>query len=287
MTKEIILFLILSVSLSAGRNITSKKTAVSILKKSDFYFSQTVLFGSATVLFLIFTLAVSAKISTITLLFGVIYGALLILSQWMFTVALKSGNVSVCSVVYSLGFILPTLSGTLFLRENFTIRNAIGVLMAVVVILLTSKKDNAEKQTKKTYIPYIIIAMLSSGGLGIMQKVQSASKAADEKGAFLLIAFSVAFASSLIAFLLCKEKGTPQIQVVAPSVLTGICFGGANLFNTILAGKMNSAVFFPLQNISTIMITTIVGIFLFKEKITFRTAIILFLAVVIIILFSR
>lgn len=286
MTGEIILFLILSVTLSAGRNITSKKTAISLQKKSDFYFSQTVLFGSASALLLLFVLASHIKISLITFAFSIIYSALLILSQWMFTKALKNGNVAVCSVLYSLGFILPTLSGALFWGESFTIRNAIGVVLAIIVILFSAKKDNSVKQGKKTYIPYIITAMLSSGGLGIMQKVQSTLGLPDEKGIFLFTAFIIAFLASIAAYLACKEKEKPKIRASVPSALTGLCFGGANLFNTILAGKMSSAVFFPLQNISTIMITTLIGILLFKEKITFKTATILFLATVIIVLFS-
>lgn len=68
--------------------------------------------------------------------------------------------------------------------------------------------------------------------------------------------------------------------------MTGVCFGGANLFNTILAGKMKSAVFFPLQNISTILLTTLLGIVLFKEKITKKTALILSLGILVILLFS-
>ena len=286
MTGEIILFLILSVTLSAGRNITSKKTAVNIQKTSDFYFSQTILFASATFLLLIFVLTAPIKVSPITIGFGMIYGVLLILSQWMFTIALKNGNVSICSVVYSLGFILPTLSGTLFWNERFTLKNLIGVLMAVLVILLSAKKEKSEKKSGKTYIAYIITAMLSSGGLGIMQKVQSTLGLPDEKGIFLFTAFIIAFLASIAVYLACKEKEKPKIKASVPSVLTGICFGGANLFNTILAGKMSSAVFFPLQNISTIMITTLIGVFFFREKITFKTAGILVLAVIIIVLFS-
>ena len=110
--------------------------------------------------------------------------------------------------------------------------------------------------------------MFSSGGLGIMQKVQQSSAAANEKGAFLFVAFCFAFCCSFAAFLLSHEKTGFPVQRTLYPALTGLCFGGANLCNTILAGKMKSAVFFPLQNISTILFTTLLGIFLFKEKLT-------------------
>lgn len=222
-----------------------------------------------------------------TLVFGMIYGVLLVLSQWMFTIALKGGNTSVCSVVYSLGFILPTVSGTLFWNEHLTFHNCVGILVAVVIILLTAKKSTPERyKTNKSFVLYLLVAMVSSGGLGIMQKVQQSSDAADEKGAFLLIAFCFAFCCSLIAYCLCRKKVAITPTKVLYPVFTGLCFGGANLCNTILAGRMKSAVFFPIQNISTILFATLLGIFIFKEKLTPKTTAILILGIAVIVLFS-
>ena len=79
-------------------------------KKADFFLSQTVLFGVAALILLLYVLCAPTEISAVTYGYGMIYGVLLILSQWMFTLALKNGKTSVCSVVYSLGFILPTFS---------------------------------------------------------------------------------------------------------------------------------------------------------------------------------
>ncbi len=285
--KENLLYLFLSVSLSAGRNITSKKTAADTNKKSQFFLSQTILFACAALLLFAFGIKDFSSVSVTTLIYGMIYGVLLVLSQWMFTIALRSGNTSVCSVVYSLGFILPTVSGTLFWNETLTFLNCIGILVAVIIILLTAKKSETEQRKRnRSFIWYILIAMFSSGGLGIMQKVQQSSKTADEKGAFLFIAFSVAFICSMVAFGLCREKASfTKTKVLFPA-FTGLCFGGANLCNTILAGRMKSAVFFPLQNISTILFTTLLGIFLFKEKPTSKTTAILFLGIAVIVLFS-
>ena len=286
MTTENLLYLAVSVSLSAGRNLTSKRTAVSFRSPADFLLSQAFLFGTAALLLLGYVLLQPVTVSAITWVYGLIYGILLILSQWMFTLALKRGNTSVCSVVYSLGFILPTVFGSLFWQESFSLRYGIGVILAVLLILLSGKKESATAQPGKTYFPFILIAMVSSGGLGIMQKVQGTSGAAEEKGMFLLIAFGLAFGVSFFAWLLCWKKDKAPVCLSPAPVLTGLCFGGANLFNTILAGRMNSAVFFPLQNISTILLTCLLGILLFKEKITRRTVSILLLGAAIIMLFS-
>ena len=265
---KVLPYLLLSVFLSAGRNITSKKTAADAKDNSLFFLSQTVLLGCAALLLVIFNLGTAASISTLTVIYGIIYGILLILSQWCFTLALRFGSTSICSVIYSMGFVLPTVSGALFWHENFTLLNLIGLVIVIAVILL------------------IIAAMTASGGLGIMQKVQQTSKYAEQQSAFLIISFIFAAAISLVALLIQRTKRKPKFSCITYPAVTGICFGGANLCNTILADMLSSAVFFPVQNISTILLSTLLGIILFKEKLTAKTVVILLLGITAVIIFS-
>ncbi len=286
MTPLIVFILIMSVSLTVGRNIASKKISAISGKRSQFFFSQMVLFGVSAVLLLALGIKNITAIATETVIFGLIYGMFLISSQWMLTLAMGLGTTSVCSVVYAMGFILPTASGALFWDEDFTFINAIGTALAVVIILLSAKSGDKKEKISKAFIPFIVIAMLSSGGLGIMQKVQQSGSAPQQKEQFLLIGFLVAFLCSLAAFLFSRVKTKPNFPAVAFPALAGLCFGGANLCNTILAGKMKSAVFFPLQNISTVLLSAVLGIILFKEKLTIKTVIILLLGAAVILLFS-
>lgn len=277
--------LVLSVSLSAGRNAISKKTGVGALGRASFFLSQAVLFFAALLMLGFFGIGSVSGVSRVTWIYGLLYGIFLILSQWMLTLALKNGSTSVCSVIYALGFLLPTLSGVLFWHEDFSLFQGLGLVSALCVILLTFQKGEGGS-ARLTFLPYILIAMLASGGLGIMQKLQQAGESAHEKNAFLLIAFAVAFLASLIAFFCCPDKKLPSPSLVIPPAVTGVCFGGANLCNTVLAGRMESAVFFPLQNISTILLSTLLGIVLFRERITPRIALMLAFGVVTVLIFS-
>lgn len=283
---DVIWMLALSVALSAGRNVISKKTAVTSDSRADFFRAQTVLFGAAAVLFLLFSLGKPHDCTAQLLLYGLIYGALLVVSQWMLVMALKSGETSVCTVIYSLGFILPTVSGALFWEERFTWLQGVGTVLAVGVILLNARKNEGGKTVSANFLPCIVTAMLASGGLGIMQKVQQSSPAAADKELFLLIAFIIAALCSLFAWLTCKEKAEGAKKELLYPALTGLCFGGANLCNTILAGKMDSAVFFPVLNISTILASTLLGMLLFREKVTKRMAAVLVLGIAVVLLFS-
>lgn len=282
MTAGNLLLLGLSVLLSAGRNAISKKTATVSRGRREFFLSQTLLFLSAALLVGVGCVR-TLRTSGLTVLFGVIYGVLLILAQWMLTAALRSGNTSLCSVVYSLGFLLPTLSGTLFWQESFTARDGVGLALAVGVILLSAKSEKGSASP----MPHILVAMLASGGLGIMQKVQQTSPTPEEKGAFLFIAFLVATLASLTAFLVCKKEPSEQQKKDRLSpILTGLCFGGANLCNTVLAGAMKSAVVFPTQNIGTVLLSTLFGMALFGERLTKKTAAVLLLCITTVLVFT-
>lgn len=283
---EIILFLSLSVILSAVRNITSKKTAVDTKDNSQFYFSQAVVFLFCLLLTAIVDMKAVFSVSALTVIYGLIYGALLVSSQWAYTLSLKHGNTSVCTVIYSLGFVLPTISGAVFWNEDFTLLNLIGLILALVIILLTAKKDTNQKTDSKAFIFPALLAMFTSGGLGIMQKVQQSSAVSEQTNAFLIISFLFAFVCSIIAFMPCKKKSKINRKIVIYPAITGLSFGAINWLNTILAGRMNSAVFFPVKNIGTILLSTLLGIILFKEKLNLKTVLVIFLSVIAVLIFS-
>lgn len=283
--KDNLLALSISVLLSVGRNIASKKTATDNGSKETFFFSQSMLFLSATLLLGIFNIKTVTIPSRETIVYGVIYGVLLIVSQWAFTLALKSGNTSVCSVVYSFGFLLPTLSGAIFWAEEFVLLDFLGLIIAVAVILL-GLDFKTKSKSGNTFLPFVLAAMLASGGLGIMQKVQQSSSSASEKAEFLIIAFALAFLSSLVGFFTCKKTIKIKLPNVLYPALAGACFGGANLFNTVLAGRMKSSVFFPVQNISTVLLSTVLGIVFFKERLTLKNILIVVLGAITVVIFS-
>ena len=189
----------LSVVLSTGRNLLSKNLSFVRFKTKQFFLCQSILFFFGAFAILLFGKVSFVSIAQETLLYSMIYGALLILAQWFYTAALSKGNTAACSTVYSLGFIFPTLSGAMIWNEAFSFVDLLGVLSAVAAVVLSGLKVNKKDNASKAYyfIP-LVIAMLASGGLGIVQKVQQKSDYADQGPIFLLIAFLLAAGISLL-----------------------------------------------------------------------------------------
>ena len=264
-----VLLLALSIVLSTGRNLLSKQLSSAAFGTRRFFLCQGILFAFGALALLLAGAPLRQPPSLQTLSYAIVYGILLILAQWFYTLALGRGNTALCSTVYSMGFILPTLSGALIWSEPFSMLDFAGVVCAVFAILCSQKTSLRDTGAGKGGLIPLLVAMLASGGLGIMQKLLQKAGVSDEQTAFLIIAFLLA---ALLSFLAvpAAEKGKENqfpVRMLGMAATVGIAFGSCNLLNTVLAGRLPSAVFFPTLNIGVIVLTLICGILFFKEKI--------------------
>ncbi|MBO5262147.1 MAG: EamA family transporter [Clostridia bacterium] len=281
------LLLFLSAALASFRNVLMKSFSGFSFKNREFFGIQALIFAAGTIVLVIVNAFGFSGISLFTVLIALAYGTILLCAQWFYTIALSNGKTAVCVTIYSFGFLIPTLSGAIFWDEKITVFGAFGILIVIPVILISgiSKKSNGAKGSTKSYLIPLLLAMLCSGGLGVVQKVQQKSAYANQTNSFILIAFVFCFAVSLLFFLFMK-KGENQIQrknIFSCSAI-GAFFATCNLLNTYLAGKLDSAIFFPVLNIGGILLSSVLGIIIYKEKLTKKDIAVLLLAITSIVL---
>ena len=278
----ILLLLGISIVLSALRNILSKGITEFKFGTKQFFLVQACIFICGGFVLMLVKTGKFECPAPMTLFYALVYGVLLLSAQYCLTISLKKGNVGICSTVYSLGFIFPTMSGYLFWNETLTALNVIGIVMVIPAIIVSgmpaSKKG--QKQKVNSYILPLVASMLASGGLGIMQKVQQSSPYPEQKDLFVICAFAVAGIISLLISLFVKaEPGIKIRNKLMTALGIGIAFGSCNLLNTILAGKLDSAVFFPVLNIGGILLSIVSGVAFYKEKISANDLIVLLLGI--------
>lgn len=283
------LLLLFAVLLSSGRSIFSKKISYDTGNRSGFYMSQAQLFLAAGCIILVCNPKAVLHGSCTTLFFALIYSVLLITAQWCYTVSLQRGPTSICTMLYSFGFIFPTISGTLIWKEPFGLSSLIGLALTILAIVVSAfAKENTASEDNKGYIFPVLLAMSASGGLGIMQKVQQRSQVAGERDLFLMIAFGFAAIVSLCASFLSKRNNRDGRLRNGPfPILAGMCFGIANLLNTLLAGRIDSAILFPMQNIGVMLICAMLGIVVFRERISKKQLLALGIGTLAILVLSR
>lgn len=290
-----------AVTLTVGRNICSKYLSRNPFGSRAFFLMQGVMFFAGALCLALACIGKPLPPSPAAFRYAAAYALLLVSSQWCYTASLKYGNVSICSTMYSLGFIIPTLAGPFLWNEELTPKRVLGILLIIPAICLSVKKG--EKTHQAGFWAYgapLLAAMFSSGALGVLQKAHQRSAYAEERAVVIVLAFLFALAASFLAALLRGltkggEKGAETVPIKARSperkkqslcaALAGICFGSCNLLNTTLAGKLDSAVLFPVLNIGVIVLSMVAGWLFFRERLQKKdyTVIILGIAAVLLL----
>ena len=196
--------------------------------------------------------------------------------------AVQTGPVSLSSLFTYCGFIIPTLWGSLYYREDFHFLQGVGIALILCAFVLSLQK---EKQTKFNlqWLLYAIGSMLFSGLLGVFQKIFVKEYQHCLLNNFLTVSFFIVVVlvgvCTLIAYLLERNKnqtaglGMPIGRFIAYTLPLGVIIGGLNLLNTYLSGVLPSVVVFPAINGGAIFLTTLLSAIIFKEKPTKRQTI--------------
>ena len=280
------LLLLVSASLASARNVLMKSFAPFLFRRREFFLIQAAVFGVGSAALFVVNLFSFSGLSALTVLLGLTYGVLLMCAQWFYTIALSNGKTGICATIYSFGFLLPTLSGAVFWQEKITFWGFLGILIAVPVMLISgiNKKKGRGRVSNSYFLP-LLIALICSGSLGVVQKIQQGSEYKAQANSFILVAFVFCFTVSLLVSLLLK-RGSTKIRGknLTSASLVGVFFASCNLINTYLAGKLASAVFFPALNIGGILFSLLLGFIIYREKITKKDVLVLLLAAASIIL---
>ncbi len=213
-------------------------------------------------------------------------GAACILGSQVFIMkSVELGSVAISSLFINGNFIIPTIWGAVYYSERVHFLQIIGIALILVSFALGVEKEDGKKFNVK-WLVYTLLAMLSTGMLGISQKIFSKEYAAIYSlDAFLAVSFMMIVGMSFISYLLCvakrkrdkntvvaKSNGTDKVGklVFILTIALGVILGYHNRFCTYLSGELPSALYFPIINGGVIVLVAIVSAILFKEKLNKR-----------------
>lgn len=182
--------------------------------------------------------------------------------------AINEGSLSLTSLATSYSLLIPTLWGLLFYNDTATHWFFIGLALLLISLVLINAKGGEIKITLKWAI-FVLLAFL---GNGICSTVQSGYAKTHAQGTseFMIIALSAVFLVLLAAAFL-TERGSLATSLKKNwylMVLCGVANGAVNLFVILLSPNMNTSLMFPLISAGGIVLTSLVSIFIYKEKLS-------------------
>jgi drug/metabolite transporter (DMT)-like permease len=221
----------------------------------------------------------SINLSLFTLLTSVMFGVAVMGQITASAFAMKIGPWAYTSVMMSLSTIIPALSGVLFWDEDLTVNIVLGMILMVICFVLSVKTDDDDAEKKKSNLKWFLlslIASLSTGAIGILQKAHQSSNYKQELPLFLVISFGVASVFSFIMTYITRPKNNnvePKNKIFSNKALVLFLVAGLgtafnHAINLYLSGAMESAVFFPIMSGGELILVTLSSVIVFKEKLS-------------------
>lgn len=208
-----------------------------------------------------------------SLICGVIYGILLFLLLWCNYCSVEEGPFSITKFVTCPAFIVPTLYAVFFLGEGLTAKQIFGIILILVALgLCANPRYSKEPLTRKWYL-YAFGLFLANGLIGIFYKVTGKILDKSEYDAMLCVAAITAIIQFLGIFLAEKIRfkkisAFPQGKKLILVFAAGLCTCSFIKLNLYVSNLLPAAVIFPVSNCGIVILSTLAGFMLFKEKLS-------------------
>lgn len=270
------LLLATSVAVTVTKNVIAKTDKRCFSGRKNQLFVNIVTGVIALVVFGIFVRDIGIVRDAKFLVLSLFYGIFTMTGQMFYISALETGPVSVCTMIYSCGFIIPTVFAAVYYHEAMSVPCILGIILILVSIVLVTGKIERAKDGR--WILFAVGSMVSSGLIGVLQKLFRAGFS-DGINEYLFVAFAVMLVISAVMYPFAekggrdrgerKEKTSPKIQRrIALSAVFGLGIVLANKFNLFLSGVLPGIVFFPAVNGGVLAFTALASSIILREKLT-------------------
>lgn len=201
----------------------------------------------------------------------------------------QRNGLSVASVASKMSVVIPIIFGLFFYNESLGWQKALGIVLALLAVYLASYKAKTDQRfsIKTLWLP--IILFLGSGTIDTSIKYIETTYLADN--GIPIFSATIFFIAGVIGIGLLSAKAIQKQFTFAPkSIVSGVILGVVNYYSiyTLLkalnAENFESSTIFTVNNVAIVMLTTLIGLLLFKERLLTKNWIGIGIAVLSIIL---
>jgi len=222
---------------------------------------------------------------------AMVLGLLFVSIFSVMAITTQRNGVSVASVSGKMSVVIPVLFGVFLYGESLSFVKILGIGIALVAVYLASVKDGKSPSLPKATLLFPFLLFLGSGAIDTTLKyVETTSVKPEEVALFSgsLFGFAAIFGILLLGVNQLKNNHPFGLK----NIIAGIVLGVPNYYSIVFLIKalqiegVESATLFTVNNVGVVVLSTLVGVLLFKEKFSIKNTIGVVLAIVGIILVS-
>lgn len=219
---------------------------------------------------------------------AVILGFLFISIFNVMALTAQRNGLSVASVASKMSVIIPIIFGIYVYHEGVGFQKILGIILALVSVYLTSVKPRGnDNVTKGLWLP--ILLFVGSGIIDTSIKYVETTYL-PEGGIPIFSATIFTFAFLIGTTLILMKSFKRGFRLPLKTIFGGSLLGIVNYFSIYYLLKalnyegLESSTLFTVNNVAIVMLSTLLGLFMFKERITKMNWIGIVLAIVSIII---
>ena len=262
-----VLFLLLIILALSFQHISCK----SYNQKSDVVFTFSALVPLFAITFFIIPLKGSFEFNFTAFLFSIGFAVMYCMGVLGSLLAIMTGPLSLSSLIAAYSLIIPASYGLIFLKEPVSVFLIVGiVLLLVSLFLINMEKKGEEKKITLKWVFYALLTFVGNGGCSTVQKMQPLYCDGKYKNEFMVMAYAIAVILLFIPVILKERKGfVKNLRTACPyALIYGVSNGAVNFLVILLSTMMAASVMFPLISAGGIVLTVLVSIFIYKEKLS-------------------
>lgn len=205
---------------------------------------------------------------------AIILGGLFIIVFNIMALTAQQNGLSVVAVASKMSVVIPVIFGIYAYQESIGFQKTIGILLALVAVFLTSTKKDSKIDFKRGLLLPIAL-FFGSGIIDTSIKFLETSYVA-KNGIPIFSATIFWFAGCLGIVVLTIQLIRKKTKLTIHSIYGGIILGIINYYSMYLLLKalqyegLESSSIFTVNNVSIVMLTTLVGLIFFKEKLILK-----------------
>jgi drug/metabolite transporter (DMT)-like permease len=222
---------------------------------------------------------------------AIIIGTLFFIVFNLYSFGIQKVGISITTVANKMSLIIPVGAALLLYPKSntFDLLKGIAFLLAIIGIYLSSTAGGKLNFNKK-YLWLIVLVFI---GQGISDAIfNDFAQKFPEEGSYLFFMVLFFFASITGILILLGQSITSKKPLQLKNLFWGVIFGIPNFFSLVFFLKaledpnISSAEVFPLVSMGVVVSSSVIGLLIFKEKLTQNNWIGILLSICAIYLFS-